>query len=194
MKNNLGPLSISGILALFLTFASCKSGFLPFNTTVAVESERVSAFNLTEKRVLVVSYDTELTQEFVISLKNYVKEELKTHKIVAERINIRYKEETADLAELDKLKGTFTPDYLLIIKVRDERTRKFYIIGGNVKTLRGMTLDFNILPITTLENEGASLWRSAAVVNHFYNNEGVSTAKKIAKELGIKMQKDLIVN
>jgi hypothetical protein len=194
MKKKIGPLSISGILALFLTFASCKSGFLPFNTTVAVQSERVSPVVLTEKRLLIVSYDSELTQEFVISLKNYVAEELKTHKIIVERINIRNKQAAADLADFNKLKNTFAPDYLMAVKVRDERTRKMFVIGGNVKTLRGMTVYFNLLPIASEENEGAFQWRSTAVVNHFYNSELVTTAKKIARELGFRMQKDLLVN
>jgi hypothetical protein len=194
MKKKIGPLSISGIFALFLTFASCKSGFLPFNTTVAVQSERVSPVVLTEKRLLIVSYDSELTQEFVISLKNYVAEEFKTHKIIVERINIRNKQTAADLADFNKLKNTFAPDYLMTVKVRDERTRKMFVIGGNVKTLRGMTVYFNLLPIASEENEGAFQWRSTAIVNHFYNSELVTTTKKIARELGFRMQKDLLVN
>ncbi len=194
MKNNLGPHSIIGILALILLFSACNSGFLPFNTTLAVQTERMSAVNLTEKRVLIVSYDSELTQEFVISLKNYVKEELKTHNIVVERLNIRHNETATDIEELNKVKSTFTPDYLLSLKVRDERIRKMYIIGSHVKTLRGMTLYFNLLPIASAENEGTFLWRSTVKINHFYNNESVFTAKKVAKELGIKMQKDSIVN
>ena len=96
------------------------------------------------------------------------------------------------MADVNKLKSEFKPDYLLTIKVRDERTRKFYIIGGNVKTLRGMTVDFNLTPNIS-ENGGTILWKSTAIINHFYNNEGVLTAKKIAKELGIKMQKDSIL-
>jgi hypothetical protein len=194
MKKKLGPLSISGILALFLTFASCKSGFLPFNTTVNVQSERVAPINLTEKRVLIVSYDSELTHEFIVSLKNYVSEELKTHKIVVERINIRHNQAATDFAEYNKLKSTFTPDYLLTLKIRNERTRKFFIIGNHVKMLRGMTVYFNLLPIGSEENEGAFSWRSTAAINHFYNDEIVTIAKKIAVELGFKMQKDLIIN
>ena len=191
-KINLSPLSKIGFLALILSFAACKSSFLPYNTTIVVQTERLSAVSLTEKRVLIVSYDSDLSREFVISLKNYVNEELKNHKVVAERINIRQNEVSDDIAGFNKLKSEFKPDYLLTIKVRDERTRKFYIIGGNVKTLRGMTVDFNLTPNIS-ENGGTILWKSTAIINHFYNNEGVLTAKKIAKELGIKMQKDSIL-
>ncbi len=192
-KINLPPLSKIGFLAVVLSFASCKSSFLPYNTTITVQTERLSAVSLTEKRVLIVSYDSDLSREFVISLKNYVKEELKNHKVVAERINIRQDESSSDIADFNKLKSEFKPDYLLTIKVRDERTRKFYIIGGNVKTLRGLTIDFNLIP-NVPENSSSILWKSNAVINHFYNNEGVATAKKIAKELGIKMQKDSALN
>jgi hypothetical protein len=191
-KINLSPLSKIGFIAAILSFAACKSSFLPYNTTIAVQTERLSAVSLTEKRVLIVSYDSDLSREFVISLKNYVKEELKNHKIEAERINIRQNEASDDIAGVNKLKSEFKPDYLLTIKVRDERTRKFYIIGGNVKTLRGMTVDFNLTPNIS-ENNSTILWKSTAIINHFYNNEGVATAKKIAKELGIKMQKDSIL-
>lgn len=192
-KINLSPLSKIGFLSIILLFASCKSSFLPYNTTIAVQTERLSAVSLTEKRVLIVSYDSDLSREFVISLKNYVKEELKNHKVEAERINIRQNEASDDMADVNKLKSEFKPDYLLTIKVRNERTRKFYIIGGNVKMLRGMTVDFNLTP-NIFDNNGTILWKSTAVINHFYNNEGVATAKKIAKELGIKMQKDSIFN
>jgi hypothetical protein len=192
-KRNLSPLSKIGFLAVMVSFASCKSSFLPYNTTITVQTERLSAVSLTEKRVLIVSYDSDLSREFVISLKNYVKEELKNHKVMAERINIRQDESSSDIADFNKLKSEFKPDYLLTIKVRDERTRKFYIIGGNVKTLRGMTIDFNLVPNVS-ENSSSILWKSNAVINHFYNNEGVATAKKIAKELGIKMQKDSTLN
>lgn len=194
MKKKYTPLSISGFLALILLFSACKSGFLALKTSVALETTRVSAVNLTEKRVLIVSYDSELSQEFVISLKNYVKEELKNHSVVVERINIRHNETAADMVELDKLKITFAPDYMLSLKVRDERVRKMYLIGSHVKMLRGMALYFNLFPIANADNEGTFLWRSTAVVNHFYNSENVSIAKKVAKELGIKMQKDLIIN
>jgi hypothetical protein len=194
MKRKIGPLSITGIFAAFLLFSACNTTFFPSNTTIKTQSEKLTAVNLTEKRVLIVSYDSELTREFVISLKNYLREELKGHKVIAERINIRQNETAADLSELDKLKSTFTPDYLLTIKVRDERTRKMYLFGGNVKTLRGMTLDFNVFPVETRVNEGVSQWRSAAVINHFYKSETVGTAKKMAAELAIKMQKDLLVN
>jgi hypothetical protein len=191
-KINLSPLSKIGFLALILSFTACKSSFLPYNTTIAIQTERMSAINLTEKRVLIVSYDSDLSREFIISLKNYVNEELKSLKIVAERINIRQNEASDDVADVNKLKSEFNPDYLLTIKVRDERTRKFYIIGGNVKMLRGMTVDFNLTPNISA-NKGTILWKSTAVINHFYNNEGVATAKKIAKELGIKMIKDSIL-
>jgi hypothetical protein len=192
-KINLSPLSKIGFLAAILSFASCKSSFLPYNTTIAVQTERLSAVSLTQKRVLIVSYDSDLSREFIISLKNYVREELKNHNVVAERINIRQNEASNDIADFNKLKSEFKPDYLLTIKVRDERIRKFYIIGGNVKTLRGMTVDFNLTPNIS-ENNGTLLWKSNAIINHFYNNEGVVTAKKIAKELGIKMQKDSTLN
>jgi hypothetical protein len=190
-KINLSPLSKIGFLTAILSFAACKSSFLPYNTTIAIQAERMSAINLTEKHVLIVSYDSDLSREFIISLKNYVSEELKNHKVVAERINIRQNEMSDDITDFNKLKSEFKPDYLLTIKVRDERTRKFYIIGGNVKTLRGMTVDFNLTPNIS-ENSGTILWKSTAIINHFYNNEGVITAKKIAKELGVKMQKDSI--
>jgi hypothetical protein len=191
MKKKIGPLSIAGILIGFLLFSSCNSGLIPYNTSIVVESERLSEVKLTEKRVLVVSYDTDLTRDFAISLKNYVREDLQSHKVVAERINVRVSDLTEDATDFEKLKKEFAPDYILTIKVRNERARKMYVVGGNVKVLRGMTLDFNLMPFNA---DGTSLWRSNAVVNHFYTNETVATAKKIAKELGIKMQKDLIVN
>jgi hypothetical protein len=183
-------LSKIGFLAFFLLFSACKSSFLPFNTSVLVKAERLSAVDLTGKRVLIVSYDTDLTREFVISLN--VHEEFKTRNIIAERINIRKNAFTDDIADFNKLKIAFNPDYLLTINPRDERYRNFYMIGNKVKTLRGMTLDMNLHPAIS-EKESAILWKSNASINHFYNNEGVATAKKMAKILGTTMQKDGLV-
>ncbi len=185
------PLSISGIFMLILLFSACKTSLLPYDTTIAVKSERLSPVDLTEKRVLVVSYDSELTREFLISLKNYVREELKTHKITTERFNIR-QNEADDAAAFMKLKTDFKPDYLLTIKVSGERTRKFYLIGKAVKKLRGMNLTLNLLPYAQ-NTEGASVWQSDVDINHFYDTEYVAAAKRMAKDLGIKMQKDLII-
>ena len=204
-KYILGPLSILGfefrvsrfellqnskliLLAFILFFTSCKS-FLPNNTTVALQSQRLMNANLTEKRVLVVSYDDELTREFAISLKNYVKEELKMHKIIAERINIRA-DETGDVTDFEKLKTEFKPDYLLAITFKNERTRDFYMIGKVVKKLRGMTAEFNLKNA----KDGQISWKSDAVVNHFYDNEGVTTSKKIAKQLGLDMKKNGVID
>ena len=185
-------LSKIGFLAFFLTLSACKLSFLPFNTSVLVQAERVSPVDLTYKRVLVVSYDTDLTREFIISLKNYVQEELKTHTVTTERINIRKNAFTDDIADFNKLKMAFKPDYVLTIKVRDERFRNFVLIGSKVKVLRGMTLDMDIYPPAS-EKESAMLWKSNAAINHFYNNEGVTTAKKMAKILGMTMKKDGLV-
>ena len=175
-------------LAFMLFCTSCKS-FFPNDTTVVLQSQRLSAVKLTEKRVLVVSYDNELTREFAISLKNYVKEELKTHKIVAERINIRANE-AGDVVDFEKLKTEFKPDYLLIITFKGERTRDFYMIGKTVKKLRGMTAEFNLKNT----NDGQISWKSDAVVNHFYDNEGVATSKRIAKQLGLDMKKNGLID
>lgn len=186
------PLSIGGLFMLILLVSGCKTAtIMPYDTTIAVKTNRVSPVDLTEKRVLVVSYDSELTREFLISLKNYVSEELKTHKITAERLNIRY-DEPDDASELTKVKTNFKPDFLLTVKVSNERTRKFYMIGKSVKKLRGINLSLNLLP-NQQNTEGASVWKSDVEVNHFYDTEYVAASKKIAKELGIKMQKDLII-
>lgn len=186
------PLSIGGLLMLMLLVSACKTAtIMPYDTTITVKSDRLSPVDLTKKRVLVVSYDSELTREFLISLKNYVSEELKTHKIAAERLNIRY-DEPDDANELTKVKTNFKPDYLLTVKVSNERTRKFYMIGKSVKKLRGINLNLNLLP-NQQNTEGASVWKSDVEVNHFYDTEYVAASKKIAKELGLKMQKDLII-
>ena len=181
-----GPLSI--MVIFMLLFTSCKS-ILPNNTTVALQSQRLTDVNLTKKRVLVVSYDDELTREFAISLKNYVKEELKTHKIIAERINIRA-DEAGDVVDFEKLKTEFKPDYLLTITFKNERTRDFYMIGKTVKKLRGMTAEFNLKNT----NDGQISWKSDAVVNHFYDNESVATSKRIAKQLGLDMKKNGVID
>lgn len=189
-KSFLGPLSIGSILCLVLFFTACKSSLLPYNTTIDVKTERLTAVDLSNKRVLVVSYDSELTREFVISLRNYVSEAVKNQNITVERINIRQNEAT-DATDFTALKNTFKPDYLLTINVKNERGRNFRLVGKSVKKLRDMTIDFNLLPHNP-QADGTLMWTGQAVINHLYDTESVTTAKKIAKELGIKMRQDLI--
>ena len=113
----------------------------------------------------------------------------RSHKIVAERINIRAEEES-DVMDFEKLKTEFKPDYLLIITFKEERTRDFYMIGKTVKKLRGMTAEFNLKST----NDGQISWKSDAVVNHFYDNEGVTTSKRIAQQLGLDMKKNGLID
>ncbi|MDZ7877859.1 MAG: hypothetical protein U5L45_09325 [Saprospiraceae bacterium] len=191
-KITLAPLSIIVFLAFFLLFSACKLSFLPYNTSIAIQAKRLSPVALTGKRVLIVSYDTDLTREFIISLKNYTHEEFAAHNITTERINIRKNAFTEDIADFDKLKTAFKPDYLLTIKLRDEGFRNFYVVGSSVKTLRGMTIDTDLFPVAS-EKESAILWTGMTTIKHFYNSEGVATAKKMAKILGITLQKDGLV-
>jgi hypothetical protein len=193
MKKKFHPLSIWCVLMVTLGFSACNGALFPFNTTVKLQSERLASTSLTEKRVLIVSYDSYLTREFVISLKNYVRDEFKNHDVTAERINIRESDRKADIADFNKLKNEFKPDYLLTINVRDERFRKLYIVGSSVKTLKGVTVDFDLIPYDSGKT-GQPAWKSTAVVNHFYESERITTVKKMAAQLGMSMQKDLIIN
>ena len=162
-------------------FSAC--GILK-NTKVTVQNEPLSTLNLSQKRVLVVSYDTEQTREFMISLKNYVRETLKDRQIVAERINIR-PNNTEDMTDFTKLISDFKPDYLLTIKVVNERSRKVKLIANSVKILRDITLDFNITSYDMTVNPTV-LWKSQAIVKHLYQTEQIATVKKIARKLDFK--------
>jgi hypothetical protein len=193
MKKKIHPLSIWCVFTVALVFSACNGALFPFNTTVTLQSERLVSTDLTKKRVLIVSYDSYLTREFVISLKNYVRDEFKNHDVTAERINIRESDRKADIADFNKLKNEFKPDYLLTIKVRDERVRKLYIVGSSVKTLKGVTVDVELIPYNS-EKVSQSAWKSTAVVNHFYESERITAVKKIASQLSMSMQKDLIIN
>jgi hypothetical protein len=76
-----------GFLLLFtLTLQACLSVKI-FPETQKVETN----FNLKNKKILIVTHDTEISQEYLIYLKNHLRRTLEKNKIVAHSLNIRYK-------------------------------------------------------------------------------------------------------
>jgi hypothetical protein len=56
------------------------------------ESQKVEAdFNLKNKKILIVTHDTEVSQEYLIYLKNHLRMAFEKNKMVAHSLNIRYK-------------------------------------------------------------------------------------------------------
>ena len=75
------------ILLLFtLTLPACLS------VKIFPESQKVETdFNLKNKKILIVTHDTEISQEYLIYLKNHLRRTLEKEKMVAHSLNIRYK-------------------------------------------------------------------------------------------------------
>lgn len=194
-KSFLSPLSMCGFLVISLLFVSCQSAILYYittpNTKIVLQSERISATDLTEKRVLIASYDNEMSRDLVISLKNYLNLELTDCKVVSERINIR-QNEASDLAGFEKLKTEFKPDYLLIINFDIVRTRDFYIVGDVVKKIRDISFYFNLRPFNSVTDQPI-IWKGEAQIKHLYDEGHSYTMKKTANQMRLKMQKDLII-
>jgi hypothetical protein len=80
MKLNLG------ILLLFiLTFQACLS------VKIFPEKQKVEGdFNLKNKKILIVTHDTEVSQEYLIYLKNHLRILFEKEKMLAHGINVRY--------------------------------------------------------------------------------------------------------
>lgn len=194
-KAFLYPLSISALVAVILLIGACKSvnisSITTPNTKIAIQSELISNTNLTEKRVLIVTYDSSATRELLISLKNYLNVELTGRKVISERINIR-QDEASDLADFEKLKTSFKPDYLLTINFDIKRTRDFYILGDVLKKIRDITFYFNLKSCNSL-TEQPTIWKGEAAIKHLYDEGHTATMKKIANEIRQQMQKDLII-
>jgi hypothetical protein len=182
-------------VVITLLFSSCQPAILYFitapNTKTDVQSKRISNTNLTQKRVLIVTYDSSATRELLISLKNYLNVELVGCKVISERINIRQNEDS-DLVDFEKLKTSFNPDYLMTINFEIKRTRDFYIIGDVVKKIRDITFYFNLKPYNSL-TEQATIWKGEAAIKHLYDEGHTAAMKKIANKIRQQMQKDLII-
>ena len=194
-KTFLYPLSIIGSIAVVLLFGSCQSllfySLTTPDTKTSVQSEIIATVNLTQKRVLIVTYDSLKTRDLAISLKNYMNLELTTCHVISERINIR-QNEASDLEEFEKLKTAFKPDYLLSINCDVKRTRDFYLIGQVEKKIRDLTCYFN-LKTCNFSTEQPIIWKGEAAIKHLYDEGHTATMKKIATQMREKMQQDLIL-
>jgi hypothetical protein len=73
------------LLFLLFVFASCVRVKI-FPEKQAVNSD----LNLKNQKILIVTHDTELSQEYLIYLKNYLRLGLENEKIDAHGINVRY--------------------------------------------------------------------------------------------------------
>lgn len=178
-----------------LLFGSCQTLMIHSiaapNTKINIVSEPISNPNLTEKRVLIVTYDSSATRELLISLKNHLNVELVGCKVISERINIR-QNEASDLADFEKLKTSFKPDYLLTINFEIKRTRDFYLVDDVVKKIRDITFYFNLKSYNSL-TEQPTIWNGEAAIKHLYDEGHTAAMKKIANEIRQQMQKDLII-
>ncbi len=190
----LAPLSISVLGACILLLGSCQSipSLTVPNTKIIIQSNPISKVNLSQKRLLIVSYDSIATREMIISLKNYLNVEFNSCKVISERINIR-QNESSDLADFDKLKTSFKPEYLLTIHCAIKRTRDFYIVGDVVKKIRDIKFYFDLKPFHSL-TEQPTVWNGEASIKHLYDEGHAATMKKTASQIRQKMQKDLIIN
>lgn len=195
-KNFLYPLSILAFLGTIFLFQSCEtlgiqSLKMP-NTKVIVESQLNGVAQLSGKRVLIASFDSSATRELVISLKNYMDLELTACKITSKRINIR-ENEAQDIADFEKLKTEFQPDYILKIQANIKRTRDFYLVGDVVKKIRDIDFHFNLSSFNAAA-EQPIIWKGEAQIKHLYDEGHITTMKKTADLMRQKMQKDLIIN
>ena len=195
-KTFLYPLSIlafGGVISLFQSCATLGLYYITTpNTKINIESQLNSVTQLSGKRVLIASFDSSATRELVISLKNYMDLELTSCKITSKRINIRENEEK-DIADFEKLKTEFQPDYILKIQANIKRTRDFYLVGDVVKKIRDIDFYFNISSFNAAA-EQPIIWKGEAQIKHLYDEGHITTIKKTAYLMRYKMQKDLIIN
>ena len=195
-KTFLYPLSILAFWGSILFFESCASlginSITTPNTKVLIQSERLSSIKLNQKKVLIASFDSLAARDLVISLKNYMDSELTSCQVITKRINIR-ENEAQDIADFEKLKTEFQPDYILRIDVNVKRTRDFYLIGDIVKKIRD--IDFYLkLSSYSATTEPSEVWHGEVKIKHLYDEGHAATMKKSASQLRQKMQKDLIIN
>ena len=73
-----------GFLTACLLISSC------LQVKIFTENQGVTDFNLKQNKLLIVTNDTEVSQEFLISLKNYLLRGLKIEGVESHAVNVRY--------------------------------------------------------------------------------------------------------
>lgn len=73
-----------GFLTACLLISSC------LQVKIFTENQGLKDFNLKQNKLLIVTNDTEVSQEFLISLKNYLLRGLKNEGVESHAVNVRY--------------------------------------------------------------------------------------------------------
>jgi hypothetical protein len=167
---------------ILLSVSACKP-------TKSITTTNVSSIDLSEKRLFLLTYDTPMTQSFIISFKNYLAKELSEHHVIVEKYNILSSEKEKSIEDANKVKMQFKPDNILIVKVLQERGRDFYTMTKTVKKLREVTL---LLELKNAQSENL-YWSATINVNHIFETDQISESRDLSKNIIAKMQKDLII-
>ncbi len=171
------------ILFLALTVGSCalEQSFI---------LKKKSDFSFTEKRVLVVTYDTELSRDFVISLKNYVSRALKSRQVQTANVNLSQVEPIYRIEEYEKLIQNFQPHYELIISVKKEQARTGATFSEKTYQLNGCGMELTIKDRTS----GSVVALGALRFDKIYESEKLTMIREMTKTILADFQKNLIIN
>jgi hypothetical protein len=157
--------------------------------TKSITSKNVSPINLSEKRLFLLTYETPMTKNFIITFKNYLAKGLSEHQIAVEKYNILSSEKDKSTIEANELKNKFNPDVIMTVNVTFERGRKFYTLVKTVKQFRETTL---LLEIKNAKDEKL-YWSAVVNANHIFDSEQISVVRDLSKYVVDKMQEDLII-
>jgi hypothetical protein len=166
------PLSI-------LLFPACQMKYALTSTPIAPQT-------LTQQRLLIVTYDTDL----------------ESRRVVVKNVNMRYNDLKRSQADLAQLQAEFKPNYALNIRVGTERSRNFYTIQAKRKfkfkpektesRLRDANLDLEIV-LNTEGGKNAALWHAQLAMKQLYQSEQITDVKKMVKKLSQSLQKDKMI-
>jgi hypothetical protein len=174
------------ILSAFIClFASCSA------PTVAVKTEiRETTHTLDNFRVLLVSFDTELSKDFTPLFNKRLAKGLKEYGACIEHINIPYNANRKVRLSADSLQNNFKPEYILTVKIIEQKSNPTLNAIKKDKIFNEAVYYFELKSSITEK----PVWTSQATLNNIKTGEDTKTIYQLTKTLLSKMEEDLIID
>lgn len=175
-------LLLVGALTLFIT--SCCT------PSVVVKSENREAIkSLDNFRVLVVSFDTELSKEFTPLFNQRLAKSLVQYGACVEQINIPYQFDRSARLKADSLQNNFKPEFILTTKIISERSNIALNAVSSSKTFSEATYYLELKSSITEK----PVWTGQAIVNNLKRGDDTKTIYRLTKRVVEQLQSDMVI-
>ncbi|NJN34361.1 MAG: hypothetical protein HC817_09035 [Saprospiraceae bacterium] len=139
---------------------------------------------------MVVTYDTEKSRDFVISLKNYLSLALKNRRVQTANVNLSQVEPIYRIEEYEKLMQNFQPHYELILRVKKDKAREYSTLTKKGRMFESCDVEMTIKDRAS----GTIVGLGVLAFDNIYDTEKISVIREMTKKILADFQDNLIIN